>query len=262
MHTHTHTHTHTRARARAHTHTHTRQKKKPIYITNTEKESPTIATLEAASGGDRRRRRRRRRRRPDATESTGSLRLRCHPQVSPLSIASCQLELRPSLHRQLLSSPPVVDVDRDRLWGDGLAASSPVGLCRKFRWEDSQKARLERKRLQQNIATSNIVSMALWGFDRQPRGSLFIPCSCGAPAHCGKVVPSCKLTGRLPIERKPADNVSQKKRSPPHSPLSSTARFSLSRCLHTIGIDDGRGHIPIFLIHSAANNQQNETLTS
>ena len=61
---------------------------------------------------------------------------------------------------------------------------------------------------------------------------LFIPCSCGAPAHCGKVVPSCKVTGRLPIERKPVDNVSQKKRSPPHSLLSSTARFSLSRCLH------------------------------
>ena len=96
--------------------------------------------------GDRRRRRRRRRRRPDATESTGSLRLRCHPQVSALSIASCQLELRPSLHRQLLSSLPVIDVDRDRLWGDGLAASSPVGPCRKFRREDSQKARLERKR--------------------------------------------------------------------------------------------------------------------
>ena len=76
----------------------------------------------------------------------GSLRLRCHPQVSALSIASCQLELRPSLHRQLLSSPPVIDVDRDRLWGDELAASSPVGLCRKFRREDSQKARLERKR--------------------------------------------------------------------------------------------------------------------
>ena len=92
--------------------------------------------------------RRRRRRRPDATESTGSLRLRCHPQVSALSIASFQLELRPSLHRPLLSSPPVIDVDRDRLWGDGLAASSPVGLCRKFRREDSQnsKARLERKR--------------------------------------------------------------------------------------------------------------------
>ena len=107
--------------------------------------------------GDRRRRRRpttatdddgdRRRRRPDATESTGSLRLRCHPQVSALSIASCQLELRPSIHRQLLSSPPVIDVDRDWLWGDGLAASSPVGLCRKFQpREDSQKARLERKR--------------------------------------------------------------------------------------------------------------------
>ena len=88
----------------------------------------------------------RRRRRPDATECTGSLRLRCHPQVSALSIASCQLELRPSLHCQLLSSPPVIDVDRDRIWGDGLAASSPVGLCRKFRREDSQKARLERKR--------------------------------------------------------------------------------------------------------------------
>ena len=42
--------------------------------------------------------------------------------------------------------PPVIDVDRDRLWGDGLAASSPVGLCRKFRREDSQKARLERQR--------------------------------------------------------------------------------------------------------------------
>ena len=42
----------------------------------------------------------------------------------------------------------MIDVDRDRLWGDGLAASSPVGLCRKFRREDSQKARLERKGLQ------------------------------------------------------------------------------------------------------------------
>ena len=43
------------------------------------------------------------------------------------------------------SSLPVIDVDRDRLWGDGLAASSPVGLCRKFRREESQKAKLERK---------------------------------------------------------------------------------------------------------------------
>ena len=124
----THTHTHAHAPIR-----------KTIYITNTEKESPTIATLEAASGGDRRRR-------PDATESTGPLRLRCHPQVSALSITSCQLELLPSLHRQVLSSPPVIDVERDRLRGYGLAACSPGGLCRRFRPEDSQKTRLERKR--------------------------------------------------------------------------------------------------------------------
>ena len=41
----------------ARTHAHPSEKK-TIHITNTEKESPTIATLEAASGGDRRRRRR------------------------------------------------------------------------------------------------------------------------------------------------------------------------------------------------------------
>ena len=176
----------------------------------------------------------RRRRRPDATESTGSLHLRCHPQVSALSIASCQLELRPSLHRQLLSSLPVIDVDRERLWGDGSAASSP-GLCRKFRREDSQKARLERKRAAVEHRDVQHRVSGFVGF-RSSATRLFVhppgPCSCGAPAHCGKVVPSCKVTGRLPIERKPVDNVSQKKISPPHSLLSSTARFSLSRCLH------------------------------
>ena len=55
----THTHTHTHTYTRTHAHTPVRKEKKNIYITNTEKESPTIATLEAAFGGDRRRRRRR-----------------------------------------------------------------------------------------------------------------------------------------------------------------------------------------------------------
>ena len=87
--------------------------------------------------------------------------------------------VQPFIDRQLLSSPPVVDVDRDRLWGDGLAASSPVGVCRKFRREESQKARLERKRA---VVEHRDVQHRVSGFVGfrylQPRRSLFIPCSC------------------------------------------------------------------------------------
>ena len=135
----------------------------------------------------------------------------------------------------------------------------PLALAASSGGRTHRRRGLNGKGLQQNIATSNIVSVALWGFDRQPRGSLFIPCRCGAPAHCGKVVPSCKVTGRLPIERKPVDNVSQKKRSPPHSLLSSTARFSLSRCLHYWHRRRERSQSH-FLIHSAANNQQKRNI--
>ena len=100
----------------------------------------------------------------------------------------------------------MIDVDRDRLWGDGLAASSPVGLCRKFRREDSQKARLERKRAAvEHRDVQHRVSGFVGFRSSATRLSVHL---CGAPAHCGKVVPSCKVTGRLPIERKPVDNVS------------------------------------------------------
>ena len=176
---------------------------------------------------------RRRRRRPDETESTtSSLHLRCHPQVSALSIASCQLELRPSLHRQLLSSPPVIDVDRDRLWGDGLAASSPVGLCRKFRREAHRRRGLNGKGLQSPRRPTSCHVSGFVGFRSSATRLSVHPLQLRGSRSLRKVVPSCKVTGRLPIERKPVDNASQKKRSPPHSLLSSTARFSLSRCLH------------------------------
>ena len=131
-HTHTHTHTHANARTHAHAHrhkrTHTRQEKDHLHHPDL-KSIPYHCNFRGCFlGGDRRRRRRRRR--PDATGSTGSLRSRCYPQVSALSIASCQLELRPSLRRQLLSSPPVIDVDRDRIWAEGLAASFPCFFSR------------------------------------------------------------------------------------------------------------------------------------
>ena len=121
----------------------------------------------------------------------------------------------------------MIDVDRDRLWGDGLAASFPGGLCRKFRREDSQKARVEQKRAAVEHREVQHRFIGFVGFrSSATRLSVYPgPCSCGA--HCGKVVPlSCKVTGRLPIERKPVDNVPQKNGSPPHSLLSSTARFS------------------------------------
>ena len=120
---------------------------------------------------------------------------------------------------------------------------------------------LNGKGLHYNIATSNIVSVALWGFDRQPRGSLFIPCRCGAPAHEKSFPCSCKVTGPHPIARnlKPQDNVPQEKRSPPHSLLSLTARFCLSRCLHYWHRRQERSQSH-FLIHSAANNQQKRNI--
>ena len=105
------------------------------------------------------------------------------------------------------------------------------------------------------------MSVALLGFDRQPRGSLFISCICGAPTQCGKVIPSCKLTGRLPTERKPVDSIPQQKRSAPNSLFPRQQGFPCPDAI-IIGIDDRRGHNPIFLIQSAANNQQSVSLTS
>ena len=138
----------------------------------------------------------------------------------------------------------------------------PVASAASSGGRSHRRRGLNRKGLQKSIATSNIVSVALWGFDRQPRGSLFIPSSCGAPAHCGKIVPSCKVTGRLPIERKPADNVPQKKLSPPHSLLSSTARFSLSRCLQYWHQRRKEVTIPFFSNTRQQKTNKNETLTS
>ena len=104
-------------------------------------------------------------------------------------------------------------------------------LCRKFRREDSQNARLERKRAAVEHRDVQHRVSGFVGFRSSATRLSVHPLQPGA-AHCGKVVPRCKVTGRLPIERKPVDNVSQKKRSHPHSLLSSTARFSLSRCIH------------------------------
>ena len=145
-HTHTHTHTRTRTHARAHTRTHTHthpSEKKTIYITNTEK-NPLPLQLSRLL--------------PVATDDDDDDRTR----RSPLAHFACAIIRKfphcPS-HRARWNCVQAFIADcclPRRQWStsteidsgasDGLAASSPVSLCRKFWREDSQKARLERKR--------------------------------------------------------------------------------------------------------------------
>ena len=119
--------------------------------------------------------------------------------------------------------------------------------------------RLERKRAAVEHSDVQHRVSGFLGFDRQPQGFLFIPCIFGAPAQCEKVVPSCKLTGRLPIESKPVDNIPQKKRSTLNSFFPRQQGFPCPDAI-IISIDDRRGHNPIFLIQSAANNQQKRNI--
>ena len=89
------------------------------------------------------------------------------------------------------------------------------------------------------------------------------PAAAGLPLTAEKSFPACcKVTGRLPIERKPVDNVSQKKRSPPHSFLSSTARVFLVPMLTLLASTTGEVTIPFFSYIRPQITNKNETLTS
>ena len=61
------------------------------------------------------------------------------------------------------------------------------------------------------------------------------------------------------MERKPVDNVSQKK-DRLHIHFFPRQQGFPCPDAYIIGIDDGRGHNPIFLIHSAANNLQKRNI--